>query len=61
MGLDVDYLAAKSAIGKINKLLSDQRHGRREKIADDIIDFAEKMKKKYGGKKPSVNYYTFRG
>ena len=46
--MDVDYIAGKQAIEKLEKLLSDQPHGEREKIADEIIEFAEKMKVKWG-------------
>lgn len=46
--MDVDYIAAKKAIEDLEKLLSDQEHGEREQIADDIIDFVEKMKVKHG-------------
>ena len=48
MGLDVDYLPAKQAIEKLEKILSDQQHGKREKIADEIIEFVEKMRIKWG-------------
>ena len=48
MGLDVDYVFAKSAIDELEKLLSDQPHGQREKIADDIILLVAKLKLKYG-------------
>lgn len=47
--MDVDYVFAKNAIDELEKLLSDQKHGEREKIADEIIDFAEKMKRKWSG------------
>lgn len=50
MGMDIDYLFGKQAIEEIEKILSDEEHGKREKIADDIIKFADKMKKKYGKK-----------
>jgi hypothetical protein len=49
MGMDVDYIAGKQAIEELEKLLSNQEHGEREQIADDIIEFVEKMKVKYGG------------
>ena len=49
MGIDLDYLAGKQAIEELEKLFSDQGHGEREEIADDIIEFVEKMKIKYGG------------
>lgn len=48
MGMDVDYIAGKQAIEELEKLFSDQQHGEREEIADEIIDFVEKMKIKYG-------------
>ena len=48
MGMDLDYIAGKQAIEELEKLFSDQEHGEREEIADDIIEFVEKMKVKYG-------------
>ena len=50
MGMDVDYIVAKKAIKDLEKLLGDQKHGEREQIADDIIEFVKKMKVKYGDK-----------
>ena len=47
MGLDVDYLAAKEAIEKIEDLLSNIPHGEREEIADDIIECANKLMYKW--------------
>jgi hypothetical protein len=47
MGLDVDYIAAREAIERLEDILSDQPHGKREKIADEIIDFVAKMNQKY--------------
>lgn len=47
--MDLDYIAGKQAIEELEKLFSDQEHGEREQIADDIIEFVEKMKVKYGG------------
>lgn len=47
--MDVDYIAGKQAIEELENLLSDQEHGEREQITDDIIEFVEKMKVKYGG------------
>lgn len=46
--MDVDYIAGKQAIEDLNKLFIDQEHGEREEIADEIIEFVEKMKIKYG-------------
>ncbi len=50
MPMDVDYLAGNQAMEELKKLFSDQKHGEREKIADDIIEFVEKMKVKYSNK-----------
>lgn len=50
MGMDIDYIAAKKAIKDLEKLLGDKEHGEREQIADDIIEFVEKMKVKHGNK-----------
>jgi len=47
MGMDVDMIVGRQAIERLEKLLLDQPHGEREDIADDIIEFVEKMKKKY--------------
>lgn len=47
MPLDVDMIAGRDAIKKIEKLLSNMPHMEREEIADDIIEFAEKLEKKY--------------
>lgn len=51
MGMDVDYIAAESAIKVLEKILFDLEHGEREDISDDIIEFVEKMKTKYKQKK----------
>lgn len=47
---DIDYIVGSQAIEALKKLFSDQVHGDREEIADDIIEFVEKMKVKYGNK-----------
>lgn len=47
MGMDIDYVAAMQSIEELKNLLSKQEHGEREEIADEIIDFVEKMKLKY--------------
>ena len=47
MGMDIDYIAANSAIDKLTELVSKMPHGEREYIADDIIAFVEKMEEKY--------------
>jgi len=45
--MDVDYVVAKEHIDKLERLLANQPHGERDEIADDIIDFVEKMEAKY--------------
>ena len=50
MGMDIDQIAGKEAIGEIEKLLSSKEHGKREEIADDILEFVENMKDKYSNK-----------
>ena len=47
--MDIDYIAGKQAIEELQELFNDQEHSHREKIADDIIEFVEKMKVKYSG------------
>ncbi len=47
MALDVDYIAAKIALGDIKDIIGDVPHGEREKIADEIIAFAKQLKEKY--------------
>jgi hypothetical protein len=47
MGLDVDAIAAKQAIDELEDILSNVPHGKREKIADEIIEFVESMAKKW--------------
>jgi len=47
MGMDVDWYFAKSKIDELTKLLSDQPHGKRKKIADDIIKNVDKIIKKH--------------
>jgi hypothetical protein len=54
MGMDIDYIAGKQAIDELKELLSDLPHGEREEIADDLIEFAEKMKEKYGQSKETT-------
>lgn len=43
MGMDVDYIAGKQAIDKIESLLSNKPHGERCEIADAIIKFSETL------------------
>ena len=51
MGLDVDFVYADQAIKELQKLLSDQPHGEREGITNDITDFVDNMKLKWRTKK----------
>ena len=51
MGMDVDNIVARDYLGKIEKILFDMPHGEREEICDDIIEFYEQMKKKYGDRR----------
>ena len=41
MGMDLDYIAAKQTLEQMEKLLANQPHGKREKIADDIEIFVD--------------------
>lgn len=50
MGMDVDYLAARQAIDKLEKMLSDTPHGKRENIADEIIEFVDNLEKRKDNK-----------
>ena len=47
MPLDVDFVAADQALEKLREILSNQPHMKREGIADDIIEFVEKMEEKW--------------
>lgn len=47
MGMDVDYIAADQAIDRLSELLSSYPHGKREEIADDIIEMVEIIEKKW--------------
>ena len=51
MGIDIDYVVGKNAIEELQKVLSNQPHGEREKIVDEIVEFVEKIKNKYDKKK----------
>lgn len=43
MGMDIDYIAAKQAIDRLEAKLGDIPHGKREKIADEIILAVDKI------------------
>ena len=47
MGLDVDYIAAKQAIDELEELLTNEPHGEREEIADEIIKLVERFKRRW--------------
>lgn len=47
MGMDLDYLVIRQSLDKLEKIVRDKPHGKREKIADDIVAFVEEIKKKY--------------
>jgi hypothetical protein len=51
MGMDLDYIAAKQSIDQLENLLSSQEHGKREEIADEIIEFVEAMELKWSTNK----------
>lgn len=50
MPRDVDYLFAMKDIEVIAEIVSSLPHMGRSDIADDISEFTEKMKEKYGNK-----------
>ena len=41
MGMDIDYLAATVKIQELQKLLESIEHGKREEIADAIIEMID--------------------
>ena len=45
--MDVDAVVAKMALDEIQDILGGLPHGEREEIADEIIEFKERLKKKY--------------
>jgi len=47
MPLDVDAIAAAQAIEQLEKIVRNYPHMRREQLADDIIEFVDKMEEKY--------------
>jgi hypothetical protein len=46
-GMDMDYIAAKQAIDELDEILSEMEHGDRSEIADEIIEFVNRIKEKY--------------
>jgi len=46
MGMDLDYIAGKQAIEELEELFSAQGHGKRERMADEIIIFVDNLKGK---------------
>ena len=53
MGMDVDAVWARRELEKLSDLISEQPHGERKDICDDIIDFVEQMYEKYNNTKKS--------
>jgi len=47
MGMDLDYVFAENAIQELLDLVQIQKHGKREKITNEIIEFVDKMKLKW--------------
>ena len=47
MGMDIDYIAGKQAIEKLDDFFGDLQHGKRGKVADDIIKMVDEIIKKY--------------
>ena len=43
MGMDLDYLAARQALDKLEEILTNTDHGKRKKIADLIIKHVEQI------------------
>ena len=50
MAMDVDIIAGKQSLDRINLLMSRIPHGEREAIADEIIGIEKKLTKKYKNK-----------
>lgn len=51
MGLDIDAVFAQKFINELKDLLLSIPHGERSDFTDDLNEFVDKMKEKYG--KPS--------
>lgn len=45
--MDIDFIAAKLALQEIEKLLIAQGHMNCEQVADEIIEFKNKLEQKY--------------
>lgn len=48
--MDVDIIAGKQSLDRINLLMSRIPHGKREAIADEIIEIEKKLTEKYKNK-----------
>jgi len=48
MGMDLDAVFAAQKIEELEQILSDMDHGDKSDICDEIEDFVDKMKIKYG-------------
>lgn len=47
MGMDVDYIAAMQSIDELKKIVEDTEHGKREEIADVVIELVRMVKDAY--------------
>lgn len=50
MPMDIDIIAGKQSLDRINLLMSRIPHGEREAIADEIIEIEKKLTEKYKNK-----------
>ena len=47
MGLNVNYVLVDKALTKIKDIFGDISKDKQESLTDDVLDFLEKMEKKY--------------
>ena len=47
MGLNVNYVFVDKALAKIKDIFGDISKEKQENLTDDVLDFLEKMEKKY--------------
>ena len=47
MGLNVNYVFVDKALAKIKDIFGDVSKEKQENLTDDVLDFLEKMEKKY--------------
>ena len=48
MGMDIDAIFARTALENIQDIVGKLPHGERTEICDEIINFQDKLCKKYG-------------